>query len=185
VSAAREREADGHRLLLLRHAKAVPGDPASDDHERPLAARGRRDAARIGAEIERRGLEPTQVLCSSSRRTRETLELLMPHLGAGLAVVVDRSLYLAGPEEILDRIAEVRDRVHTLLVVGHHPGLAELALRLVRRSGARATARMGQKFPTGALAALRFPAGRWRDLAPHSGILDAFVAPREIAAGEA
>jgi phosphohistidine phosphatase len=183
VSAAREREALGHRLLLLRHAKAAPADPGGDP-ERPLAARGRRDAARMGAEIERRGLAPEQVLCSSARRTRETLELLMPHLGANLSVVVDPSLYLAGPEEILDRIAEVRERVQTLLVVGHHPGLAELALRLARRSDSGASARMEQKFPTGALAALRFPAGRWRDLAPRSGVLDAFLTPREIAEDE-
>jgi len=180
VSAGEQRETPGRRLLLLRHAKAVRSDPRDDDHERPLAARGRRDAARMGAELVDRGLAPDQVLCSSARRTRETLELALPRPPAGLAVVVDRSLYLADPEALLERIAAVRERVRTLLVVGHAPGLAELALELARSGRADALERMAEKFPTGALAALRFPAGGTWDLAPRTGVLDAFVTPREL-----
>lgn len=182
MSAARQREARGRRLLLLRHAKATPPEPDADDHERALSARGRRDAARIGEALRRRGLAPEEVLCSSALRTRETLELALPRPGRRLAVIVDRSLYLADPEALLLRIALVRRTVASLLVVGHAPGLGLLALLLARDGREGAIARMQEKFPTGALAALRFPAASSWDLAPRSGFLDAFLTPRELAA---
>ncbi len=124
---------------------------------------------------------PEQVLCSSSRRTRETLDRILPHLPAGLAVAIDRELYLAGPDQILARIAEVDNRVRTLLVVGHNPGIAELAELLVAEGEASALARLREKFPTGALAEIRTRTPRWRDLAPGSGMLSAFLTPRELA----
>ncbi len=169
------------RLLLLRHAKAERG-PDLEDHERPLAPRGRRDAKRMGAEIARRRLAPGRILCSSSRRTRETLEAILPQLPEGLAVVIDRELYLASPEEILARIADVEDRVRTLLVLGHNPGIAELAGQLAAGGEAHALARLQEKLPTCGLAEIRARASRWRDLAPGSGILGVFLTPRDLAA---
>jgi phosphohistidine phosphatase len=168
------------RLLLLRHAKAER-DPEVEDSERPLAPRGRRDAGRMGQRIADLGLAPEQVLCSPARRTRETLDRVLPHLPEGLAVVFDRELYLAGPERILARIAAVDDRVQTLLVVGHNPGLAELAEQLARGGDAEALARLRHKFPTCGVAEIESPALRWRDLAAGGGILAAFLTPREVA----
>lgn len=169
------------RLLLLRHAKAEPADPEQDDHERALARRGRRDAERIGAAMSGRGLAPEQVLCSSARRTRETLDRILPHLPAGLALTVDRQLYLASPEEILARVAEVDDRVRNLLVVGHNPGIAALAEQLADGSDPAALAQLRSKFPTGALAELEVDAPRWRDLAPGRATLASFLTPRDCA----
>ena len=168
------------RLLLLRHAKAERG-PGLEDHERPLARRGRRDAERMGAEVARRRLAPERILCSSSRRTRETLDAILPQLPAGPAVVIDRELYLASPEAILARIADVDDRVRTLLVVGHNPGIAALAEQLAAGGDAHALARLREKLPTCGLAEIRTRASRWRDLAPGGGILAAFLTPRDLA----
>ena len=167
------------RLLLLRHAKAEPGAPEQDDHERPLARRGERDAKRIGRAMSARDLAPQQVLCSSSRRTRETLDRLLPHLPSGLELRVDRRLYLASPEEILARIAEVEDRVRSLLVVGHNPGLATLAEQLAGKGDSDGLARLRRKFPTGALAVLEADSPRWRDLAPAGATLACFLTPRD------
>ena len=169
------------RLLLLRHAKAEPGEPDQDDPLRPLARRGRRDAERMGAAMAARGLAPEQVLCSSARRTRETLDRILPHLPSGLAVTVDRQLYLASPEEILARIAEVEDRVRSLLVVGHNPGIAALAGLLADEGDPHALARLRQKFPTGALAEIEFLSPRWRDLVPAGATLVSFLTPRDCA----
>jgi len=169
------------RLLLLRHAKAEPGEPEQDDHERPLARRGRRDAAQMGAVMAARGLDPEQVLCSSARRTRETLDRILPHLPPGLALTVDRQLYLASPEELLARIAEVEERVRSLLVVGHNPGIAALAERLAGKGDSAALARLHRKFPTGALAELEIDSPRWRDLAPAGATLTSFLTPRDCA----
>jgi broad specificity phosphatase PhoE len=71
-----------HTLYLLRHAKSSWADPALPDYQRPLAPRGLRDVKRIARHLVRLGIEPELVLCSSAERTRETLELIRPALGA-------------------------------------------------------------------------------------------------------
>jgi phosphohistidine phosphatase len=171
------------QLVLVRHAKAEPDARDQDDHERPLAHRGRQDAARIGEELARLRLAPEYVLCSSSRRTRETFERLRAHLPGGLVVAIDRELYLASAARILARIATVEDGVGALLVVGHNPGLGELAVRLAGRGDAAQRAELRRKFPTGAFAWLRIECG-WRDLARGCGTLERFAAPRTLVGGD-
>jgi phosphohistidine phosphatase len=168
------------RLLLLRHAKSDWSAEGQDDHERPLSRRGRHAAQRIGEELARRRIAPERILCSSARRTRETVELVQPYLPESAALVVDARLYLASPEALLERIADVDDRVRTLLVVGHNPGLEELATQLAAGGDEDALARLRRKFPTGGLADLRIAAARWRDVARARGTLAAFVCPREL-----
>ncbi|MBV9338789.1 MAG: histidine phosphatase family protein, partial [Solirubrobacterales bacterium] len=70
--------AGSRQLYVLRHAKSSWDDPMLDDHDRPLAPRGRKAAKLIGEHIQKAGIEPDQVLCSSSRRTRETLDAVAP-----------------------------------------------------------------------------------------------------------
>ena len=135
----------------------------------------------MGDAIAARRPAPERALCSSARRTRETLEGILAHLPEGLDVVIDRELYLADPERILARIADVDDGVRTLLVVGHNPGIAELAELLVAEGETPALARLRAKFPTGALAEIQTRATRWRDLAPGNGMLTAFLTPRDLA----
>ena len=135
----------------------------------------------MGAEIARLRPTPEGILCSSSRRTRETLDEILPQLPEGITVVIDRELYLAGPEAILARIADVDDGVRTLLVVGHNPGIAELAEQLAAGGEGQELARLREKLPTCGLAEIRTGAPRWRDLAPIGGILGAFLTPRDLA----
>jgi phosphohistidine phosphatase len=135
----------------------------------------------MGGAIAARRPAPEQVLCSSSRRTRETLEGILPGLPEGISIAIDRGLYLASPDRILARIAEVDDAVRTLLVVGHNPGIAELAEWLAAGGRAGSLERLREKFPTGALAEIRSDAPRWRDLASGGGMLTAFLTPRELA----
>jgi phosphohistidine phosphatase len=115
------------RLYLLRHAKSSWDDPALPDSERPLAPRGRRDAKRIGKHLGRLGITPALVLCSSAVRTQETLDLIRPAL-AEAAVQIEEQLYGASSETMLERIRDVPDEVGSLLLIGHNPGLHDLAL---------------------------------------------------------
>ena len=166
-------------LYLLRHAKSSWDDPAADDHDRSLAPRGRRAAQLIGDHLRDAQVTPALVLCSSSRRTQETLELITPALGATAVVSVERPLYGASARDLLDRVQNVSDAVRSVMVIGHNPGLEDLAAALAGAGVGDALDRMAVKFPTGALATLTVPTP-WRDLTPEGATLAAYVVPRDL-----
>ncbi len=148
------------QLLLLRHAKAVPGGTA--DPDRDLDPRGCRDAETLGHEMRHLGLVPQLVLLSSALRTRRTFE----RLGAfdpAPAVQVTDSLYLAEPGALLSALQAVAAGIRSLLLVGHNPGLHALALRL---AGTQAPQALRDGLPTCTLACFSVPTG-WSGLGTH------------------
>ena len=170
------------QLLLLRHAKSSWDDRDLPDYARPLNARGRQAAAAMKAAMDNLGLVPDQVLASPARRTMETLEALEPWPERPLTDAVE-SLYLAPASTILAAIRGTAETVRSLLVVGHNPGLHELALQLV---GAHAMtpgnehARMlAEGYPSGALTEFSV-AGPWRTLDEGGGRLTRFICPRDL-----
>jgi phosphohistidine phosphatase len=168
------------RLFVLRHAKSSWDDPALSDHDRPLAERGVRAVKTLAEHINTAGLEPALVLCSSSRRTRETLD----GLGVGGEHVIERDLYGASCQEVLDRLRRVPEDVESVLLVGHNPTLQSLVLRLAAPDGGAEgsnLAKVQRKFPTGALATLAFD-GTWASLSPGSARLVAYVRPKSLEA---
>jgi phosphohistidine phosphatase len=166
------------RLLLLRHAKSSWDEPHLDDHERPLAPRGRRAAAALGARLGRRGPKPERVLCSTSRRTRETLALL--GLAAGTPVAFEEKLYLASAKSLHARLRRLPASARCVLVIAHDPGLDELLKRLAGDGRPKAFRRRAEGFVTGALAELRVPEKSWRDLAAGSAYLERFTRPKDL-----
>jgi phosphohistidine phosphatase len=173
----RERPRSMNRLLLLRHAKSSWDDPSLADHERPLARRGHRAAESMAEHLRSSVPHPDLVLCSSALRTRETLDRMSKAFGDA-EVMVDDDLYGATEELLLERLRGVADRFETVAIIGHNPGVHDLAIALAG-SGADLD-RMRAKFPTGALAALAFD-GPWRELAPGDARLEAFVTPKDLA----
>ncbi|HTP20992.1 MAG TPA: histidine phosphatase family protein [Solirubrobacteraceae bacterium] len=164
------------RLFILRHAKSSWDDPGLDDHERPLAPRGRRACKVMADHLRTSAIEPQLVLCSSSRRTRETLEGIAP---AG-EHVIESELYSASTADLVERLRRVPDDVGSVMLIGHNPAVQMLALRLARRDGdAGERVALARKFPTGALATLTFECS-WSELAPGSGRLAAFLTPKEL-----
>jgi phosphohistidine phosphatase len=162
------------RLYLLRHAKSSWSDPSLADEERPLAPRGRRAAKKMAKELRRREIRPTLVLCSSSRRTRETLELIGSSLGDP-TIEVEEEFYEAGSDGLLTRVRTVSDNVGSVLVIGHNPALRDLARRLAPGSG-----QLLGKFPTGALAAFELDVPSWSELGQTEARLVAYIVPREL-----
>jgi phosphohistidine phosphatase len=170
------------RLLLLRHAKSERLTLGADDMARKLDSRGREDALKIGMYMARHSLVPDRALISPSARTRETWGLVAGAFAKRPPHVFDERLYEAGPDAILEIIRECRKAAPTLLVVGHNPGLQELAKLLIASGDADARQRLNEKFPTAALAVIDFPFDDWAKLHPHAGRLDHFVSPRSLAA---
>lgn len=167
-------------LHLLRHAKSSWGEPGLADHDRPLSDRGRRAASAMAAHLRRAGVAPDLVLCSSARRTVETLAAIRHSLPRTAGIETTPELYEAGASSLLDRLRAVPPAIATLMLIGHNPGLEVLAGQLAGEgSDPEARQALGRKFPTGALATLEFE-GEWRDLAWGAARLTAFVAPRDL-----
>lgn len=167
----------GRSLLLLRHAKSSWADEALDDIDRPLATRGLKAAPLMGREMLRRGWVPDLALVSPAVRTRQTYALAAAQWPAVPPSVVDEAIYEAQAPRILAAIRATDDAVRTLLVVGHNPGLEDLAALLAApQSDAEAAAAMRMKFPTAAVAHLSL-AGRWSELDRRTATLEAFVTP--------
>jgi phosphohistidine phosphatase len=172
------------RLLLLRHAKAVPGGAKIDDHGRALAERGRSDAPTMGRYMRKHAFVPELVLCSTSKRTVETAELAFAELRDAPDLEFLGALYLAEPEEILSVLRSRSGDAGSVCIVGHNPGLEAsaglLAREPIKRKEKDVLGQIEEKFPTCALAVLDFQITRWRDLAPRTGVLAAFVRPRDL-----
>jgi phosphohistidine phosphatase len=166
------------RVFLLRHAKSSWEDRGLADHDRPLAPRGRRATMLLREHLRRESVAPAVVLCSPTRRTRETLEGIGPALAQEVPVRIERELYAASAERLLARLRALDDEVDSVLVIGHNPGLELLALSLGGAGESLAAVR--RKYPTGALATLEF-AGSWSELAPGSAELTDFVTPKQLA----
>ena len=170
---------DARQLFVLRHAKSSWDDPGLDDHERPLAPRGRRAVTILRDHLRTNGIAPALVLCSTARRTRETLE----GIDVGGEQLIDPDLYSASSEALIDRLRQVPDEVASVMVIGHNPAMQTLVLRLVRSTAADSDgtpfAQVQRKFPTGGLATLAFNCG-WSDLGPGSAQLVAFVRPKSL-----
>jgi len=157
-------------LVLVRHAKSAWDEPGLDDHERPLAKRGLRDAPEMGRRLADRGIEPDVILSSTAVRARTTAELIADALGFRAdRVITDERLYAAPPEEILGVVRELDDAVDIAMVVAHDPGMSDLAFAL---SGTI------EHMPTCAVAEFRFDAADWPDAVQSEPVETRFDTPR-------
>jgi phosphohistidine phosphatase len=194
------------RLVLLRHAKS--DWPDVPDHDRPLAKRGRRDAPVVGRWLKRRGYVPQFVLCSTARRTRETWKLAAPETGASPQVRYEARAYAATAGTLLELVRGMPDQCETALLIGHNPGISQLAVLLAepwpdarapqqgqssrqnqvaRQSSPRPGAppvtgplqRAKAGFPTAAAAVLEFEGG-WSRLDPGQASMLDFAVPADM-----
>ena len=137
-----------HQLHLLRHTKSSWDDDA-DDHERPLNRRGREAARLIGESLPKAAGALDLVLCSSALRTRETAELALAGFDRPPRVLYEDALYLASASDLLERLRLVDERYDNVMVIGHNPGLHELAVALAAPGSAGFSTLANGKFPTG------------------------------------
>lgn len=143
-------------LHLLRHAKSSAKEEA-EDHGRPLSRRGRETARRIGRQLPAALGALDLVLCSSARRTRETLELVLAEFAPRPRCSIEDELYLASPERLTERLRRLEPRDTRVLLIGHNPGLRELAIALANTASPDFRALASGKFPTAAYASFHLP----------------------------
>ena len=162
------------RLAILRHAEAVPqGDLA--DRERPLTEAGRDMAERMGQFFRDEKLEPDFALVSPSVRTRETFDGFLRGAKREVAADFPPALYHATLEGLEEIITEAPSDTKFLLIVGHNPGLAELAVALAGKGKKSELAKMRSHFPTPSLALIDFDSESWTAIARGEGRLEYFV----------
>jgi len=167
-------------LVLLRHAKSSWTDPTLTDHERPLATRGLADAPLMGKAMAEHGIEPNLVLCSTARRTRDTLDLVLPKLRVQPKIAYEEALYHASSEEMLDLVHAIQPDNPQVMLVGHNPELQSFALDLVGSGPKRFRDRLRIKYPTAALTVINFADGSWNSVGFDSGALNLFLTPKEL-----
>ena len=166
------------RLHLLRHAKSSWRDAALPDHDRPLAPRGERAAARLAVWLEESEVRPQLVLCSTATRARATLAVVAPALGDP-ETSFEHGLYHAAAAGVLERIREIEDTIEEAMLVGHNPGLQDLCLLLAAASSLERD-RVAAKLPTGALVSIELDVDEWADAAPGRGRITSVVVPRDL-----
>lgn len=161
-------------LLLLRHAKSSWGDPQLRDFDRPLAARGKRDAPRIGKALQERGPAPDLILSSPAARARETIAAVVDSANLTRRPVFDESIYGASSAELMEIIRHLPVESSCALIVGHNPGFEDTLRRL---TGAH------ERMPTAALACIEFQVQRWEDVEDEQGKLLWLLTPKGLGGG--
>lgn len=169
------------RLILLRHAKSDWNAPGLADFDRPLSPRGHAAAPIVGSNLAEHQLNPHRILCSTARRTRETLAHILPSIGGEVDIQLLDAMYEQSENDYAGLIRRFGGEAPTLLLVGHNPATEETAMRLSETPNGPICADMRQKFPTAAYAYLEFAIDSWSDLSYGSGRLISFIKPRDLA----
>lgn len=166
------------KLYLLRHAKSDWSNLALSDHGRPLNDRGRQASDLIGSRLAQMAFSPDIVLCSTAQRTVETLERLMSAGRFNWHTQKKRDLYHASANRLLKVIHQVDSAQNRLLLVGHNPGIQDLAVALTGDGDADQTYRLGRKLPTGSFVSLEFDVDCFSQISVGTGRLRAFMRPK-------
>jgi len=164
-------------VSLYRHAKSNWDDPALEDFDRGLSKRGQRSAPQLGAFMRQENLQPDLVICSPSRRTRDTFDLTFSDHDTPASRFDDR-LYHASSATMLDLLRNLPGEVRHVMILGHNPGLHALALDLFSHGESDAVEAICRKFPTCGLAVIDIELEDWRALGVGEGNLRLFMTPK-------
>ncbi|MGF1501301.1 MAG: histidine phosphatase family protein [Paracoccaceae bacterium] len=168
------------KVILVRHGKSSWAEPALEDHDRPLNPRGKAAAPVIARWLVARDHRADLVLCSSARRTRDTVKMMARAIPELPFPVVERGLYHASPSQLRERLRKLPDSSRSVMVVGHQPGLSALARKLTNGHVRPRCKRAFDHFPTAAAAVLTFDVPNWREIDDHAGEFVDFARPREL-----
>ena len=167
------------RLFLVRHAKAELAT-GRDDYARKLTERGRADARRVAKALAARRTLPDLLIHSGAARAKQTAEILAAEWRTKVELEEDVGLYDASLTTLLDRTRALGHAHKSVGLVGHNPGLGELATALTGSGAEPEVRRLSAKYPTGAVAVLDFSIKRWEELERNSGMLALYLTPADL-----
>jgi phosphohistidine phosphatase len=169
------------RLFLVRHAKAELS-VGREDYTRKLTERGRVDARRVAKALAARRFLPDVLIHSGAARAKQTAEIFAAEWRSKVELEEDARLYDASLTTLLDRSRALVDAHKRVGLVGHNPGLGELATALTGSGAEPEVRRLSAKYPTGAVAVLDFSIRRWEEVEPNSAMLALYLTPAELEA---
>src|SRR5271157_3045658 len=167
-------------VTLFRHAKSGEKDnPRIDDFDRPLSDRGLKAAPKMGMAMRDRHLRPNLILCSPSVRTRQTLTMASAEAwDIAPKIRFDKKLYEASAQTLLSVLKGVPKDVDHVMIIGHNPGLQDLAVTLA--VDGRERQQLKDKLPTAAVVSIEFEEELWTELQPASGHLVLYMSPKTL-----
>ncbi len=168
------------RLLLLRHAKTERDSATGKDRDRCLETRGQEDAPKMGTYMARHGIVPEMALISPATRTQQTWGLLRAQWPMPPIFATRENLYNADMGVLLSTVHQTPNEIGCLLILGHNPGLHELAMMLIADGHAADRRELEYNLPTAGLVVIDHDAKDWRDVVARSGRLDRFVTPKTL-----
>lgn len=171
-------------LYIFRHAKSSWADTGIRDFDRPLANRGIKTAPRMGMLMRDKSVTPDFILCSTSRRTRETLGHILPYLEGEARILMENGIYEARSEtEMIERLRRLPADAKRAMIIGHNPIMQDLTLALSKDAKEpERLALVTEKFPTAGLAVINLGKTPWPALTADCGRLDDFITPRALPA---
>lgn len=126
------------------------------------------------------GVAPDLILCSPSKRTRQTLSLVLPHFATPPTVLFEEAIYLGAASTLLKRLRKLETATSHAMIVAHDPGLHQLAMELSGTGDPEVLRALAQKFPTAALAVVSFKTRTWSKIKAGAGRLELFVTPKHL-----
>jgi phosphohistidine phosphatase len=167
-------------LFLLRHAKSSWETEGQRDFDRPLNPRGIAGTALMAKHFITENIRPDAVFCSPAARTRETLQRLRSAEVNWPTDIIADDVYLASAETLMALVKSADDACQSLIIIGHNPGLEDLAFMLITKGDAKYRARLDEKFPTATVCEITFDIDQWAKLDKKSGTLAQFTRPRDL-----
>lgn len=158
-------------LLLLRHAKSSWDDTSLADFDRPLNERGKKAAPLMGKILREKKLKPELILCSPSKRTRQTIKLFLEAAKLEIDVTFEDGIYEASVTKLIKLLQSQKSKTQSILMVGHNPGMAGLLTELTGEI---------EHFPTAALAKIDLKIENWSDITRGAGELAWILRPKEL-----
>jgi phosphohistidine phosphatase len=165
-------------LIILRHGQAKNAGISEHDHNRALTAQGREEAMGAGEVLADINLIPDYVLCSTATRARETFAELQNSFSEPLQVNYSQKIYNASENDLINQIISAPENIKTLMLIGHNPGLYQLALALAKGGDKQMHNELQMQFPTCSLVVINFES-EWHNIMHSHSKLALFTTPQK------